>query len=79
MTKDAREIQKTFDLLFAACTTISGAGGCDRCPLQAHLCLDGYSANVMDIANSMAAVAWQEFLDFSDDIHRIEEEMLHRR
>lgn len=74
MTRDARELQKAFDLLYEACLNIQDHGGCENCPIS-HLCLNNPSQSVMEIAELMSASSWDEFLEYADNVTFSEEDV----
>ena len=72
MTQDAKEISKMFDLINDACLNINEERLCEYCPLNAHMCL--MDEDVITVAQHMSPIAWQEFLDVSDDIYKFHDE-----
>lgn len=74
MTKDARMIEQAFSLVAAACERIQDCGKCDECPKK-HTCICG-DTNVMDMAELISALSWDEFLEYADHTYPSEDDVI---
>ena len=67
MTKDAREISRSIDLIFEACENIRDHDRCDECPLR-NLCLQDPEVTFMDIFESSYDALWDEYINYADNV-----------
>lgn len=76
MSIDGMMVSKAFDTIFYACNEVQEAGGCERCPFHGRTCLDDPEVSVNELADLRSASAWQEFLDYADDVYRLEQDVI---
>ena len=66
MTSCVQNIAKAFDLLGEACENIKDKDRCRDCPMK-HMCLDETDNSIVDYADLISVITWQEFIDFADE------------
>ena len=74
MTKDAREIERAFSLIFEACENIKDHEACEECPLR-NLCLDDPEVSVLDLGDLVSASSWDEFINYADNVEFSQEDL----